>query len=399
MRKKIKIFLISTILFLIGFIILEIIVDVYIHYFADEEFLTQYASLRQLVKRFQRDKSKSRLSPHPYTGYTLSPGYEKDCNKHNSYGFRGEELEEKKDGEIWIVCLGESTTYDYHIKCWEKAYPAQLERYLNEKGVKVKVINAGVDGWTSFEVLIDFALRITRFPVDILIYYGGFNDIIFTRMVYPLPDNVWERDITYARSGAIGMLNYPFWENSSVIRMILIKAGLTFPHFDLFVLNPSPGNRFPEFIVQLLKANYPSGIYREIPVERILTTNSPIWFRQNLENLVCLAKSKSITPVLISYVLNESTEKESFIVSQAEAVRIFKQVIKPAVDEMNGVMGDVSKKYEIPYLDLADEYPIDGGLFADLIHNNEQGAIKKAEIIGEFLINTGIVGGYRNLNE
>ncbi|MGC9053316.1 MAG: SGNH/GDSL hydrolase family protein, partial [Candidatus Hydrogenedens sp.] len=117
-----------------------------------------------------------------------TPNYKKGENKHNSYGFRGEELSNKKEGEIWIACLGESTTYDSDLECWEKAYPAQLERYLNEQGIKAKVINTGVDGWTSFEILIDFNLRVSRLPIDIIIYYGGFNDIIFTRLVYPIPE-------------------------------------------------------------------------------------------------------------------------------------------------------------------------------------------------------------------
>ncbi len=385
-----KIFLVFLFALLI-FITLEIVLDIYIDYFADEEFLTHYASIRQLAKRFNRDKNTLRLKSHLYTIYSLSPNFEKGCNRHNAYGFRGAELGEKRKDEVWIVCVGESTTYDYYIPCWKNTYPAQLEKYLNNNGVKAKVINAGVDGWTSFEVLIDFALRITRFPVDIVIYYGGFNDINYMRMVYPIPENVSGRGITYVRGGVDRMVNYPIWESSSLIRMCLVKMGYTIPHFDLFSLHLGEHNRFIEFITQLLKGNYPSGIFREVPIETILQMNPPIWFEQNLENFVLLAKSKFISPVMTTYILNNSDKNSHFVVESKSAVEKLHKVIKPAVNEMNTVIRRISDKYNVPCLDLSAIYPVDGDLFVDLVHNNEQGARIKAELIGEFLINAGLV--------
>lgn len=391
MLKRLKKSFVSLFILLVVFTTLEIVVDVYIFYFAGEETITNYASVVQLARIFNRDREKLRIMPHPYTVYALSPNYRDGCNKHNSYGFRGEELGEKKEGEIWIACLGESTTYDYDIECWDEAYPVQLEQYLNEQGIKSRVINAGVDGWTSFEILIDFSLRISRLPIDILIYYGGFNDVIFTRLVYPTDDIPLYQDITCTRWGIDGMFNYPFWENSSLIRIILLKTGFAIPHFDLFSMHLNSQNRFIEFIVQLLNGSYPSGVFQSAPVEKILQKNPPIWFEQNLRNLVSLAKSKSILPVLTTYVLNTSGQNSHFVATKPEAVEVVNRVMTTAIKEMNTVIENIGNDNQVPYFDLSHTYPIDGNLFTDLIHNNEQGARVKAELVGKFLIDSGIV--------
>jgi len=391
MTRYFKIVLSFVITVGVIFVLAEISTNIYIYYFADEDSLSRYASITQLARIFNKDKNKLRITPHPYTVYTLSPNYEEGCNKHNLYGFRGKELGTKEDGEIWIACLGESTTYDYDIECWEKAYPAQLEKYLNEQGVKAKVINAGVDGWTSFEILIDFNLRVSRLPIDILIYYGGFNDIIFTRLVHPIPKNPLERDITCARWGIDGMFNYPFWETSSVMRIILVKLGYAIPHFDLFSMHLSPQNCFIDVVVQLLNRSYPEGIFKDIPIENILLNNPPIWFEQNLTNLVLLAKSKSIIPILTTYALNKSKHNNHFIVRDEKSVAIINRIMSFGIKEMNSVIEKIAKEQNIPILDLDNSYPVDGNLFTDLIHNNEQGAQIKAELIAKFLINSHII--------
>lgn len=386
-----KVILKGFVIFSFIVLILEVSINIYIFHFADEETITNYASVIQLARLFNKDRKKLRIIPHPYTLYMLTPNYEKGCNRHNSYGFRGEELKEKREDEIWIVCIGESTTYDYDIECWENTYPTQLEKYLKEQGINGRVINAGVDGWTSYEIMIDFYLRITQFPIDILIYYGGFNDVIFTRLIHPIPKNLLKRDITCARWGVDGMFNYPIWEESSLIRIVLLKAGLTMPHFDLFSMHLSQENRFTEFIVQLLRGTYPSGVFKDVPIETILKNNPPIGFEQNVRNIVSLAREKSILPVLTSYVLNTSGHNSHFIVTEPEAVKLINQSMASAIQEMNNVVEKVSQDYNVPYLDLAKVFPIDGNLFTDLIHNNEQGARVKAELIGKFLIDSGII--------
>ncbi len=391
MNRFVRFLCVWVVIFLIGFLSLEIGANIYIH-FLDEEKFGHYASTKQIIKRLQENKGHFKITIHPIVGYIPTPNYRKGMNKHNIYGFRGDELGEKKEGEVWIVCVGESTTYDSDIEDWEKAYPAQLERYLNEKGVKVKVINAGVDGWTSFEILLDFMFRISKFPVDIIIYYGGLNDIGQTRFVYPVKSKLLERDIFSARQGISGALNYPFWEESSFLRIILVKYGIAIPHGDLFLLHYSPENLIKEFIIQLSKNTYPSGIFKKISPEEILSLNSPIWFENNISNLVLLAGSKEVKPVLVKYMYNKSSQSNVFFTFHPDAEEIFKKVLIGGIDEMNTVLGNVSKKLNIPLFDLPTVFPVESpDLFKDMVHNSEEGAKVKAELIGDFLINNQIV--------
>ncbi len=380
------------VIFIAIFLILEFGANIYIYYFLDEEKFGEYASIRQIVNRLQKDKNYFKVIFHPYTGYIPSPNFSRGKNRHNSYGFRGEEIGEKKEEEIWIACLGESTTYDSEIENWRKSYPAQLEKYLSEKGIKAKVINAGVDGWTSFEILIDFLLRVSRLPIDIVIYYGGLNDVGQTRFLFPVKTNILERDISDARQGIAGALNYPFWENSSFLRLILIKAGLSLPHSHLLLLNYSPEYRLKEFIFQLSTNTYPSGIFKDYPAEKILSLNEPIWFENNLRNLVLLAKSKSIQPVFVKYMINHSNKNDTLMFSEPPAKEMMKKVMSGCIDEMNTVLEKVSQELQVPLFDLPKVYPVDNPeLFVDLVHNTEEGARIKAELIGEFLINEGII--------
>ncbi len=390
-RRTVKVVFYFAITLILIFVALEICFNLYITFFASEENFERYASITQLARAFNNYGEHFRVKPHPYTGYIPTPGYNSGCNKHNKYGFRGEEIGDKQDGEIWIACVGESTTYDYEIPCWDKTYPNQLEHYLKERGINVKVINAGVDGWTSFEILIDFESRVCKFPIDVVIYYGGFNDVIFNRMVYPIPENLYERDILVARGGIDKMLNFPFWQWSALFRFVSIKRGFFVPHFDLFSVHSTKENRFYEFVYQLSTQTYPAGIFKEIPTEKILELNPPIWFENNIKNLISLSQARNITPVLVTYAMNKSGQNDSFIITSSKERAVLKSILLAGVEEMNQALIKLSNELSVPLLELSPFFSNDPGLFVDLIHNNEKGAEKKAEMIGKFLIQQEIV--------
>jgi acyl-CoA thioesterase-1 len=73
-----------------------------------------------------------------------------------------------------ILCFGNSLTAGYNLDPI-LAYPAILERKLNEKGYDVEVINAGLSGETSAGGL-DRINWILRQPIDIFILELGGND-------------------------------------------------------------------------------------------------------------------------------------------------------------------------------------------------------------------------------
>ena len=73
-----------------------------------------------------------------------------------------------------IVCLGDSLTAGYGVK-EKEAYPARIERRLNESGYRWQVINAGISGETSSETLARIN-QVLELKPAIVILEIGIND-------------------------------------------------------------------------------------------------------------------------------------------------------------------------------------------------------------------------------
>ena len=134
---------------------LEIGSRIWLHHLASESVFQKYASYEKVVDRY----GEPIWSPHRYLGYYPTPNYEniEKTNRHNSLGYRGDEIiiPKPQDG-FRIACIGGSTTYTIFTEPNE-AYPSLLEEQLAKSGHgNVQVVNAGVPGWTTWESMINF---------------------------------------------------------------------------------------------------------------------------------------------------------------------------------------------------------------------------------------------------
>tara|TARA_R100001377_G_scaffold4891_1_gene2802 strand:- start:1035 stop:2108 length:1074 start_codon:yes stop_codon:yes gene_type:complete len=96
----------------------------------------------------------------------------------NNFGHFGDDFVSKKD-KIRVMCLGASTTAN-NISDGEKDYnyPKLLEEYLNKNSDKdFEVLNCGIGGWTSVDILINFVLNLVKLSPDYIILYHGHNDL------------------------------------------------------------------------------------------------------------------------------------------------------------------------------------------------------------------------------
>jgi hypothetical protein len=152
----------------------EIGLRVFLRYGASDEQVRRYGSLAQLIQRF----GDERLIPHRYLGFVTRPGYERPPNRHNSRGFRGDEVVvPKPPGTTRIVCLGGSTTYGGGVPDYRLSYPNLLQTLLREHlRPEIEVINAGVPGYSSLESLINLQLRVLEFDPDLVLIYHGINE-------------------------------------------------------------------------------------------------------------------------------------------------------------------------------------------------------------------------------
>lgn len=169
-------------------------------------FANSYPHGRRLVQLY-RDGQVDDAPPvqaHPYRLYTRTPGY---AGQFNSLGYRNAEFDIAKPvGTLRIVCLGGSTT-DMHPyqPVRDSTWPARLERrLLLALGRPVQVINAGLPGATSAELLSAYVHQHRLLRADWVIWHEGGNDVI--PALYP----GYRADYTHYRAPGVGPRPRPF---------------------------------------------------------------------------------------------------------------------------------------------------------------------------------------------
>jgi lysophospholipase L1-like esterase len=366
----------NVLVILITFIAFEVITRIWISHFASERHVLKYASIKQLEKKHK--DIKPRWSVHRYLGHYPTPGFKKGKNKHNSLGYRGDEIIlPKPEGQFRIVCLGGSTTYTTELADFQMSYPYLLEKELHERGFKnINVVNAGVGAYTSWESLINFELRVLDLDPDMIIIYHGVNDIL-ARFIWP--PEAYRGDNSGASSAAsMSMPN--ILEYSSLMRYLMIRLSIVQPHSTLerSLKKMSETNYSIEFFNQKEKNQYPSGIFKQVNAEKMLNTNKPEYFRRNIENIIAIAQFRKIETVIATFAYCPNFD-DSSIVSCKEYIL--------AYDEMNQVLRSLTEKMGVNLFDFAKLFPKGEIYFADGLHVNAEGVKLKAEMFADYLIN------------
>ncbi len=364
---------------LLTFVILEVVMRIWIGNFAGERRFLKYASLKQLDKR---SGIRPRYTPHRYTGYYLTPNYAKGQNRHNSLGYRGDEIAvPKPQGEFRIVCLGGSTTYTTDIEDYRMSYPALLEKELKERGFpNVRVINAGVGAWTTWESLVAFEFRILDLEPDMIIIYHAVNDLL-SRFVWP--HEAYRGD----NSGAISplVMSMPsILEYSMLMRYVMIRTGLVKPHssMDRHMAARPKTYRAAEFHKQKVEQTYPDGVFREVKAEQMLAANPPVYFRRNIENMAIIAKHRGIHTVLVTFAHSPAFTELPLVASRECA---------SACVEMNETLKSIASEMDLHLFDFAALFPADKRYYTDGVHVNVEGVKLKARFFADYLSNNRLI--------
>ena len=141
----------------------------------------------------------------------------------NSLGFRGPYFKKNKPPDTFrIVAMGGSTTAGMYEN--ELTYPRLLERMLNQSSTgkrKTEVINAGVWGYTSCQVMKRYKKDIVDLKPDLILLMSGWNDI----------NKIRTSGIT--KRSQYCMNHHPVLVRSNIFRFLRFKTG------DAFKKNPS----------------------------------------------------------------------------------------------------------------------------------------------------------------
>lgn len=368
---------------LFAWALVELGATTWLHRFASDEQFRRFANLEQVRERGERTGELIIMfTPHRFIGFVPTPGFRQGENYHNSLGYRGEEFaREKPSTECRIAALGGSTTYTSFVEDPADSYPAVLQELLRKPARPgLRVINAGALGWTTWETLVNFELRVLDLDPDMIIVYHGINDVL-ARMVWPT--RYYRGDNSgWIQSGGAWYGSPPWWQRLDAVRILAIRSGRLTPPSALGInFGTFPWHaRFWEFCTQFQRDTYPSGVFEQASAETMLRTNRPVYFRRNLENLVAIARYRGIVPVLVTFGLTRRIHH-----------CLGAEPIVEAVEEQNQVIREIAAERGVSLFDYATVAPEDEALYGDPVHLNEEGARIKARLFADFLEGSGLL--------
>ncbi|PIP86563.1 hypothetical protein COV42_03065 [Candidatus Campbellbacteria bacterium CG11_big_fil_rev_8_21_14_0_20_44_21] len=353
---------------LIAFSLLEFGLRYWLSNYAPEHLFARYATYEMIQEK------PLRYSRHPYLSFYPTPNYTNEKGeRHNSLGYRGEEIiQPKPDGVYRVVAIGGSTTYTAAVSSYKDAYPYLLEKELKKHGLEnVEVINAGVPFYDSWPILVNFQFRVLDLDPDLIIYYEGDNEIK-TRMVYP--HESYRGDNT-GRVSPPSITGTRIYDTSVALRMIFSRFA-DISHFgDLSKLNSAETLVHFDYLNQYFSGEYPKGIFKEKSALEILEDNPPIYTERNLRNLVSVAKKQGVDVLFSTYAY-----------SPLKGERTETPVYQKAVEEHNSLIEDIAKREKILFYDFASEMSREPRYWiTDGVHVNEAGSALKAELFADFL--------------
>lgn len=123
------------------------------------------------------------LQPDDDLFWSLRPNIDTDFSgfplQTNSLGLRSQEVETKREGELRILSLGESSTFGFGVanrETYSALLPSFLMPLMDSKDITT--INAGVSAYSSFQSLKYLELRGLALEPDIILFYHEVNDYL-----------------------------------------------------------------------------------------------------------------------------------------------------------------------------------------------------------------------------
>ena len=339
----------------------------WLHWFAGEQDFLDCASIAQLRARLGEFE---RFRAHRHLGFALAPDYRKGDNRHNALGFRGEEIAiGKPAGTVRIACCGGSTTYgEGVVHDYRLSMPYLLEQALRADGHQVEVINAGCPGWTTLETLINFETRLLELQPDWIVVYEGINDAL-TRIVWP--HSAYRGDLSGWLRRDEHVAEASLLETSTLARILLVESGRIQPHGSIMrIIGDAPATCHTfTFQAQRRKLAYPDGVFLEVPIERMMEANQPVFFERNLRSLMALAAVHGVRVVLATFAFSREFPLATYIGHPA---------VQASVEATNAIVRRLGQQTQTEVVDFEREL-VAKELFTDGMHFTEAGNRVRAE--------------------
>lgn len=291
----------------------------------------------------------------------------------NSLGFRGREIGERKpDKTVRIIALGGSTTFGIGSSDNSHTYPSLLETKLNRSqevpNINFEVINAGIPGARSTNILKLFSDQVLKLNADIVLIYSGWND--------------WN-----------GFYN----EGPSVFEYDSILYRLNLRFSELSILYSKVRN---------LIFGYRSRVKRTDYEKRALKVLSQKYYekpyKDNIVNLVKLCRGNGIKPVLIlqppSLGSFSVIDKKKYL-SKDPLFQESRKIMTIVQSRLMEIQKNISLENNVAIADINymfDVFENGDSLYYDIIHFSDNGNNVIAEGISKWILSDKSVSGVIN---
>ena len=323
-------------------------------------FGTQDEQNAYLRSRAEIEALSSSTIALPFVEYGLSPDYP----GHNALGYRGDDIQvPKPDGVYRIVVLGDSSTYGT-FSPYDQTYPYDLQKVLRDDygHKKVEVINGGVLGYTSWNILVDLAFRVTVLQPDLVIVYEGGNDVL-PRQVSP--------ECYTAHNSFLGL------DPRQLLRAVPPE------------LSPSALYRFMTAQLggaQAASANAGGLVDHSAACAthagavdaQNVAANPPVYFERNVREMIGVAQANGFKIMLATF---------AYDASNPDALDYW----RTAVAEHNAITAKVAQANGVLFLDYAALAPTDRSSWNDSTHLNGAGNLQQAQTIAKYLVDQQVI--------
>jgi lysophospholipase L1-like esterase len=317
------------------------------------------------------DASRFRFVPDADLPYRLKPGFEQrspgglQVTRHNQAGFRAnDDFAPKEPGVLRIICLGGSTTYGVSVADNNATYPAVLEQLLNNEprvpGVaRVEVLNLGVGGYNSREVLANFEHHGSLLEPDVVLIQSAVNDV--TPRLYP----GFRADYGHFRKPLQPV------EPGPAARAVYRSQLLVIAGWKLGLLDP---------LTLQARSQYPMPTGAEAVAN--LADNDPEAYRANIAEVVRAALDAGARVWLLTQAHLFDTPGYQ---APDEDSRLLDTAYSTGLTEHNQILRDLALETGAGLVDLERDMPLERRYFSDPVHMTEAGNRVKARIIAETL--------------
>ena len=326
--------------------------------------ISSYEATLNVISRIARGPV---VRPKPYVMYIGT----KSIQGNNNLGFHDLEREfKKKDGTTRIAALGGSTTKGRYN------YPSKLQAILSANYPnKYEVLNFGMNGWTTAESLINYALLVKEFRPDIVLIHHAINDA-FPRLYKRMkPDYSHFRNVFCEHCIEQPLKDIAFLRSFKIyayIRNKIVPVEKNINYRELLVAHDDPSNPYLNPLPYLTKK------------PRLYLNPRTDIFARNLRSLIDIISGDGAVPVLV-------TQPFSKISRPSISFNWTLNIRERAVTSHNEAARFVADEKKVLLIDLDEQMTGREEYFTDPIHCTENGRKRKAELIFHSLMVNGLL--------